>query len=156
MSLKNKTALITGANAGIGFATCLLFAKEKCNIVALDIHTEINADLKSKLSSLKANFSYISCDVSRFENVKNAVVSIKSLDILVNNAGILGPNIKTENYPEDDFDKVIDINVKGVYYLMKMVLPIFPKNQDLSSIQPQWLGIWGWAVMWLIQHQNMP
>jgi NAD(P)-dependent dehydrogenase (short-subunit alcohol dehydrogenase family) len=127
MTLTGKTALITGANSGIGLATCLLFAKEKCEIIALDINSEISPELKLKLSTLGAKFEYISCDVADNNKVMTMAEKLKSrkLDILVNNAGILGPRKKITEYPTDDFDRVIDINIKGVYYIMKAILPIF-------------------------------
>jgi 3-oxoacyl-[acyl-carrier protein] reductase len=134
MKFTSKVALITGCNSGIGYATCLLFAKEKCEILALDLDTEINPNLKVKLKSLGAAFTYFSCDVSDYSAVSAVFEIIKDthphLNFLVNNAGILGPRLKTENYEVADFDSVINVNVKGVYYMMKAVLPLFVKQNQ--------------------------
>jgi NAD(P)-dependent dehydrogenase (short-subunit alcohol dehydrogenase family) len=137
MILKGKVALITGANSGIGYATCLLFAKEKCKILALDLGKELSSDLKIKLATLGAEVSYYSCDVSDYQavvsSISNMIENNSKIDILVNNAGVLGPRKKTSDYPTSDFDRVIDVNIKGVYYLMKAILPhMF--NQKNGSI----------------------
>lgn len=138
MKLKNKVVLITGANSGIGFAASLQFARQKARVIALDISPEINPDLAKKLSSLKADFTYFSCDVSDQAQVRSVFATILSqsghLDILVNNAGILGPRKKTEEYPEEDFDKIIDVNVKGVYYFMKETLKHFSERKQGSIV----------------------
>ncbi|NBA88776.1 glucose 1-dehydrogenase [Emticicia sp. CRIBPO] len=134
MKLNNKVVLVTGANSGIGFAASLQFAKQKSKVIALDLSAEINPELAKKLSSLNAQYSYFSCDVSDFSQVKEVFGKILQqfghLDILVNNAGILGPRQKTEDYPEDDFDKIVDVNIKGVYYFMKVALAHFSERKQ--------------------------
>lgn len=132
MTFENKVVLITGANAGIGKAASILFAESKATVIILDLAQQIDEDLKNTLKNLQANFSYHTCDVSSFlqvENLVNQLISQYSkIDILINNAGILGPRKKTEDYPSQDFDNVIDVNIKGVYYLMKALLPHFCIN----------------------------
>ncbi len=134
MRLKNKVVLITGANSGIGFASCLQFARQKSRIICLDIGREINLELSKKLSSLKASFSYYACDVSDRDQVSDTFRAILQetghIDVLVNNAGVLGPKRKTEDYPEEEFDRIIDINVKGVYYFMKAALRHFAERNQ--------------------------
>lgn len=134
MKLNNKVVLVTGANSGIGFAASLQFAKQKSIVIALDLSPEIDPELGKKLSSLNARYAYFSCDVSDFSQVKTVFGKIleqfSQLDVLVNNAGILGPRKKTEEYPEDDFDKIVDVNIKGVYYFMKVALSHFSERKQ--------------------------
>jgi NAD(P)-dependent dehydrogenase (short-subunit alcohol dehydrogenase family) len=129
MTLINKNVLITGANSGIGFSACLLFAKRKSKILAVDISPEINDDLKLKLKSLGVDFQYFQCDVSDSAKVNGLFQVFESdrvvIDILINNAGILGPRKKVVEYSDEDFDNVIDVNVKGVFYFMKAALKVF-------------------------------
>ncbi len=124
-----KTVLISGSNSGIGFAACLLFAKKKYHILAVDLAETINRELQLKLETLNAKFKYHQCDVSKHENVNELFQNFKnantSIDVLVNNAGILGPRKKTEEYSFEDFDAVIDVNVKGVFYMAKNCISFF-------------------------------
>jgi NAD(P)-dependent dehydrogenase (short-subunit alcohol dehydrogenase family) len=133
MKLKGKTALITGANSGIGYSTCLLFAKEKCKIIAVDLADKITEDLKGKLKALNGQFDYFSVDVSNFESLTKLYQQLTeaniTIDILVNNAGILGTKKKTEDYPVDIFEQVMKVNVNGVYYAMKVFLPAFVEKK---------------------------
>lgn len=122
---ENKNVLITGGNAGIGLEAAAQFLAEGAKVVVFDIHEEKSAELQQ----LDAEVYYIQCDVAKSENVKaafkKAIDSFQKINILINNAGILGPRVKTEHYPEEDFDRVIDINVKGVFYCMKEAISIF-------------------------------
>lgn len=129
-----KTVLISGANSGIGFATALHFAREKYEVLALDISDEINKELSAKLSTLGCKYTYFQCDVSSLKEVETLFQDFNEkgivFSVLVNNAGILGPRSKTKDYPYEDFDRVIDVNIKGVFYLMKCSLVIFEKQKS--------------------------
>ncbi|MCL4136304.1 UNVERIFIED_CONTAM: hypothetical protein GTU68_004374, partial [Idotea baltica] len=122
---ENKNVLITGGNAGIGLEATAQFLSEGAKIVVFDIHE----DKSSELQKIMGDVTYIQCDVSKSANVKaafqKAIAAVQKIDILINNAGILGPRVKTEHYPEEDFDMVIDVNVKGVFYCMKEAISIF-------------------------------
>jgi NAD(P)-dependent dehydrogenase (short-subunit alcohol dehydrogenase family) len=129
MSLKNKIVLITGGNAGIGKATALRFSVQKARVIVIDLQKEIDPDLGAQLEVAESDYFYFSCDVSNAQKVEDLfqliISTIGNIDILVNNAGILGPRRKTESYSNADFEKVIDINVKGVFYCMKEGLKHF-------------------------------
>lgn len=122
---ENKNVLITGGNAGIGLEATAQFIAEGAKVVVFDIHEEKS----SALQNIKGDIDYFQCDVSKSSNVKAAfkktIDTVQKIDILINNAGILGPRVKTEHYPEEDFDMVIDINIKGVFYCMKEAISIF-------------------------------
>lgn len=119
MSL-SPLAVITGGLSGIGKETALAFLQLKYRVVVLDVPETSNEYLPSEIS-------YYSCDVSQEDRVKDVFEQVESRfgipDILVANAGILGPRKAVENYPTDDFNLVIDVNIKGVWYCMKNVLP---------------------------------
>lgn len=132
--MSKKKVVISGINSGIGYATALVFAKEGYEVYGIDLSLEINPSLALKIKTLGSLINYAVCDVSDNEQVAAYFVKLGiEIDVLVNNAGILGPRIKTEDYPKDAFDSIIDVNVKGVFYLTKHGLSHL-KKQSGSSI----------------------
>ncbi len=118
--LEGKVAIITGASSGIGEATSTLFSQEGCSVVMADISDTKGKSLAESIKKSGGRAIYVHADVSdpsQVENlVKAAVKEYGRLDIVFNNAGIEGPTTKTEDYPLEMFDKVININLKGVFY----------------------------------------
>ena len=120
MRLKNKVAMITGGSRGIGFATAQAFLREGATVI---ITASSQASADKAVARLKEQFpdsavAGISPDLSSLESVRNAFVIATAqygcLDILVNNAGI-SESTPFLQYTEEDFDKVMDLNVKGVF-----------------------------------------
>ena len=125
--LENKVAIITGAGSGIGKATAELFAKEGAKVIVSDI-SEANG--KSAVEEIKKNGGeafYIKADSSKTEDnaalVKETIQKYGGLDIAVNNAGIGGPLAATGEYPIDGWQKVIGINLSGVFYGLRYQIP---------------------------------
>ena len=125
--LENKIAIITGAGSGIGKAAAELFAKEGAKVVVSDI-SEANGN--SAVEEIKKNGGeafYIKADSSKPEDnealVKQTIAKYGNLDIAVNNAGIGGPLGATGEYPIDGWQKVIDINLSGVFYGLRYQIP---------------------------------
>ncbi len=123
--LKNKVALITGGAAGIGLATAKLFLAEGAKVMIVDIN---EAELKNVTEDLHhANLSYCVADVSKTEATINYVDQtidrFGEIDIFFNNAGIEGISSPISDYPEEVFDKVIAINLKGVWLGCQYVIP---------------------------------
>ncbi|PWN70488.1 short-chain dehydrogenase [Chryseobacterium phosphatilyticum] len=113
-SLKNKKAVVTGGGSGIGKAISELFAEQGAEVHILEVN-EANGD--EVLSSIKTSGgkAYIhSCDVSDHQQVKSIFTHIGALHILVNNAGIAHVG-KADTTSEEDFDKIVSVNIKGVY-----------------------------------------
>lgn len=123
MKLKNKVALITGAGSGIGRATALLFAKEGAKVVVVDYNEDTAKETVKMIKKSGGEAISIKADVSRSEDVQNmirqTVERYGRLDVLHNNAGIEGQQASTAEYSEAIFDKVISINLKGVFLGMK-------------------------------------
>lgn len=120
--LQGKVALVTGAGSGIGRASALRLASEGARVVAADI------DLKAaEATAHEAGGSAFRCDVTNEADVKalvaHAVRTYGALHIAHNNAGIEGSLGKTADYPTDEFDRVIAVNLKGVFLCLKHEIP---------------------------------
>ncbi len=122
--LNGKTAIITGGSRGIGAAIAEKFAALGANVAILDIGAPADsADFKSRLeSTYGVKVQICQCDVSDADSCKNAVAAVTeelgSVEILVNNAGITRDNLIV-TMEEEDFDKVIDVNLKGCFNMIK-------------------------------------
>ena len=112
--LKNKVAVITGGANGIGKATALLFAKQNAEVHILDMNEEAAKAVAEEVTVYGGKRFFHICDVTKQQQVKEIFDSIKKVDILVNSAGISHIG-KLENTSEEDFDKIYNVNVKGVY-----------------------------------------
>lgn len=118
MQLQDKVAIVTGAKQGIGYGIALALAKEGCNVVVSDIQQEGSETAAAELTKLGIKSIGIKCDVSKKDEVDNLIAqTIKTfgkLDILVNNAGIF-PFISFTDMKEEDWDKVLDVNLKSIF-----------------------------------------
>ena len=137
INLENRVAIVTGGAQGFGLAITKRFIESGAKVLIWDKDTEYlnKVDLK--------NTQKIEVDVSNYKSVENAFAeSLKyenKIDILINNAGIAGPNFKTWDYPLEEWQKVIDIDLTGVFYCCKTIVPHFIKNNygrivNISSI----------------------
>jgi len=125
--LKDKVATITGGGSGIGRATCLLFAREGAKVVVADYVAEGGNETARQISAAGGQAVFVQADVSKSADVQNligaAVRNYGRVDILFNNAGIEGPSAKLANLKEEDWDRVIAIDLTSVYLGMKYVIP---------------------------------
>ena len=137
INLENRVAIVTGGAQGFGLAITKRFIESGAKVLVWDKDTEYlnKVDLK--------NTHKIEVDVSNYKNVENAFAESltheNKIDILINNAGIAGPNFKTWDYPLEEWQKVIDIDLSGVFYCCKTITPHFIKNNygrivNISSI----------------------
>ena len=126
-SLKNKTAVVTGGGSGIGKATALLFAAQGANVHILDLNESEAEATAKEITNLNGSAVVHQCDVSVQEKVKQVFNDVGIVDILVNSAGI--SHIGTaENTSEQDFDRLYNVNVKGVYNCLHAALPGMKKK----------------------------
>lgn len=133
LSLKNKTAVITGGGSGIGQAISLLFAKQEATVHILEL-SEDHAAQTLSLIRANGNTAFVHpCDVSNQENVQKVFEEIGAIHILVNNAGIAHIG-KADTTSEADFDRVMAVNVKGVYNCLFAAIPQLRKTGGGSIV----------------------
>ena len=125
--LNGKVALVTGAGSGIGRASAITIAREGAKVVVSDVVTEGGEETVRIIEDAGAEAIFVKADVSaaiEVEALVNAVVEAYGrLDCAHNNAGIVGPVADTHEYPEDAWDDVIRVNLKGVWLCMKAEIP---------------------------------
>ena len=120
--LKNKKAVVTGGGSGIGRAIATLFARQGALVHILDISEAACAEAVQEIREAGGQVAAHACDVARQEAVHATFAAIGPIDILVNNAGIAHIG-KADTTSEQDFDRVIGVNVKGVYNCLHAAIP---------------------------------
>lgn len=122
-SMEGKVALVTGAGSGIGRATALTFAREGGKVVVSDVNAQGGEETASMIREAGGEAIFVRADVSQAgeveELINKAVGTYGRLDCAHNNAGVEGPSVPTHEYPEEEWDRVININLKGVWLCMK-------------------------------------
>jgi len=128
-----QTAFITGATSGIGKATAEIFAKNKIRLILCGRRTERLKELQNELSKL-TEVTTLQFDVYKRTEVEAAINSIpenfKQIDILINNAGNAHGLSTIQDGDVDDWDAMIDINVKGLLYVSKAIIPQMTKRNN--------------------------
>ena len=126
IDLNDKVAVVTGGAQGFGLAIAKRISESGANVVIWDKDEEILKQVK-----LRNSFN-LTVDVTSFENVSKAVETTlnqyRKIDILVNNAGIAGPSFKTWEYPNEEWQKIIDLDLTGVFYCCKAVVPVMQEQ----------------------------
>ena len=124
--LAGKVAIVTGGNDGIGEATAMRFAKEGARVVIMARREDEGLRVADEIRRQDAEATFISCDVTDSESVRNAVACAVSqyngVDILVNNAGG-GSGGLFPDEADDTFDATIRVNLYGTFYMSKAVWP---------------------------------
>ncbi len=118
-SLENKTAVVTGGGSGIGLAIAKIFAQQGATVHILDLNAE---QARQAVADFSEKIQVQPCDVGQQNSVRAAFENLTRVDILVNNAGIAHIG-NAENTAEADFDRLYQVNVKGVYNCIHAVLP---------------------------------
>ncbi|NKF05932.1 3-oxoacyl-[acyl-carrier-protein] reductase [Clostridium gasigenes] len=132
--LKGKCAVVTGAARGIGRSIALKYAKLGANLVINYRSSEEEAiSLEKELKELGVEVLVVKADISNFNDANNLILMAKerfgSVDILVNNAGITKDGL-VMRMKEEDFDRVIEVNLKGVFNCIRAVTPIMIKQKS--------------------------
>ena len=149
MKLSNKVAIITGSGSGIGRACAILFSQEGAKISVADIDEKSGRQTVDLIKQKGGSAIFIQTDVSKASDaegmIKATVNNYGKLDILFNNAGIGMPFIPTEEVEESFWDKIMDINVKGVFLGCKYAAPVMKKQgggviintASISGVRPR-------------------
>ena len=128
--LSKKVAVITGGAQGFGLAITERFIQSGAEVIIWDIDEEAIKKAIEKVNS--SNLSYQLVDVSNYKNINENLKLIESkqgkIDIFINNAGIAGMNLTVAEYPIEEWNKIINLNLNSVFYCCKAVVPFMIKN----------------------------
>jgi len=133
MKLKDKVAIITGGASGIGHATSLLFGKEGAKVVVADVNEKGGKETAQLIKAAGGEAIFVKTDVSKEEEARRLVEATLEkygrLDILVNNAGVV--LVKPfEEITEEEFDRVVNINLKGIFLVSKYGVRQMKKQRE--------------------------
>lgn len=138
LNLKNKVVIITGAASGIGAASALAFAREGASVVVADLQIARGEELVSRIQAEDGKAIFVKCDVSLESDVKNMVAktieTFGHLSCAFNNAGIEGESADTTMCTNDNWEKTINVNLRGVWLCMKYQIPEMLKNGGGSIV----------------------
>jgi len=121
-SLKNKKAVITGGGSGIGRAIAILFAKQGAEVHIIELSVESAQDVVDEIKKAGGNVFSYACNVANQKEVLATFDKIGNINLLINNAGIANVG-KVDTTSESDFDRVMEVNVKGVYNCLFAAIP---------------------------------
>ena len=124
-TFKNKVVLVTGGSFGIGRATAITFAKKGAKVVIAD--WKENEETMNIIENISSDAIFVKCDVSKSDDVKalieKTIDTFGRLDFAFNNAGIEGTSAPTQDCTEENWDKTISVNLKGIWLCMKYEIP---------------------------------
>jgi len=136
--VENKVAIVTGGALGIGKSACLLLAKEGAKVAVTDILDREGQRVVYEIKDSKGMAKFWHLDVSKEEEVRKVFADIHKtfgkINVLVNNAGISGVSKPTDEITEEEWDRVMAVNVKGVFFCTKHSIPYMRKAGDGSII----------------------
>jgi 3-oxoacyl-[acyl-carrier protein] reductase len=129
MTFKDQVVIITGGCSGIGRAAAFRFAQAGAKVFLADLSEKAGDELVEEIEKTGAEAAFARIDVTDAEDVERMIADclqrFGGIHVLVNSAGIVGPRARTERYPAEEFKKVMDVNVMGLFYCMQAVLPHF-------------------------------
>ena len=136
--LSDRVAIITGAGSGIGRAAALVFAREGARVMVADVSEEGGRETVDLISRLDGAAKFKRCDVARGSDVDALIAeTVRAwgrLDCAFNNAGIAGSMKRTADYDENEFDRLIAVNLKGVWLCMRAEIRQFLAQQSGGAI----------------------
>jgi NAD(P)-dependent dehydrogenase (short-subunit alcohol dehydrogenase family) len=136
--LRDKVVVITGASRGLGKALVLACAKAGANLVVNSRNEDSLRPVVEEAEEAGAEVLVIPGDVSVGTEVENLAVGtiqrFGRVDVLVNNAGLLGPRVPIEEYPEDEWRRVLDANLTAPFLLSKAVIPHMPEGGSIINV----------------------
>jgi glucose 1-dehydrogenase len=137
MRFKDKVCLVTGGGSGIGKAACMQFAHEGGKVVVVDLNEQHGNQTVQEITQAKEEAVFAKCDVGNPENVKAAVKMAVDkwgkIDVVVNDAAMMTFK-PVVDLPEEDFDKVLNVNLRSVFLFCKYSVPHMPKGGAIVNI----------------------
>lgn len=144
--LKDKVAIITGGTRGIGFEIAKLFLKNHAKVIIFGSREESVNEALEKLKEEGFNAKGFAPLLSDMEEVRNTFAKINDefghIDILINNAGI-SSSTKLENYTEDEYNKITDLNIKSVFVCSKEIVPYLKETKGVIINTSSMVSIYG-------------
>ena len=130
IDLKGRNAIVTGGAQGFGLAITKRFLESGANVIVWDIDESIFLEAQKIIDSENLYFDKVNVieNTEVKKGVDNAIYKLEKIDIFVNNAGITGPNETTWDYPIEEWNKVIDVDLNGVFYCSKNITPHMIEN----------------------------
>jgi NAD(P)-dependent dehydrogenase (short-subunit alcohol dehydrogenase family) len=128
-NLKGRVAIVTGGAQGFGFAITKRFLESGAEVIIWDIDQKAVDEALKELSSEKCSHQIV--DVTNFDDITKNIEKItkeKNIDIFINNAGMAGKNTQVWNYPNDEWLKVMNLDLNSVFYCCKAIAPHMIKN----------------------------
>ena len=129
-NLNNRVAIVTGGAQGFGYAITERFINSGAKVIIWDIDENEAKKTLEKISSKELSYQIV--DVSHFETINKSLLEVEKkfgkIDIFINNAGMAGMNTTVANYPIEEWNKVINLNLNSVFYCCKAVVPFMEKN----------------------------
>ena len=142
--MQGKTAIITGGGSGFGRETSIKLAQRGANISVVDVSKEQGEETVKLCKQLGTNAIFIEADVSKVEDVKRyvsqTVEHFGKIDLFFNNAGISGSGVRTLDCSEEEFDAIVNVNLKGAFYGLKYVVNEMLKTGGGSIVNTASLG----------------
>src|ERR687892_1921179 len=136
--LEDKVTLITGASQGLGRALALAFAREGARVAINARSEESIGPVAEVVEDTGAEVLALAADVSKGADVERmiseTVERFGGIDVLVNNAGLLGPRVRIEEYPEDEWRKVIDANLTGPFLVSRAAIPHMREGASVINV----------------------
>lgn len=136
--LKGKTAVITGASRGLGKSLALRFAREGARLALCSRSLDSLAKTRIALEASGSQILLQACDVAdplQAEQFARAVLDeFDTVDVLINNAAVLGPRVDIVDYPRSVWERVLQVNINGVFYITRVLLPAMKKKRSGSII----------------------
>lgn len=148
--LEGKVALVTGASQGLGRALALAYAREGARLVINARSEGSIRPVAEEVESLGAQVLAVPADIAESESVDRLVSQTAErfggIDVLVNNAGLLGPRVKIEEFPEDEWRRVIEANLTGSFLVSKAAIPYLNAGASVINLvsgvsvegRPEW------------------
>lgn len=133
-----KVVVVTGGGSGIGRATCLLLAEEGAKVAVVDINDKAGREVTSEIKSSGGSAEYWHMDITSAKEVEQTFADIYKkfgkINVLVNDAGVSGVHNPTHEVKEEDWDRIINVNLKGPFLCTKFVVPYMLKGGGGSIV----------------------